>query len=62
MARPRFNPHTGRHEMAEDDWELTYDVAQETYRYQPAGARPTYDVARDRVANAPDTRALEDLR
>ena len=53
MASPRFNPHTGRYEMAEDDWELMYDVAQNTHRFQPRGARPTYAVANDRFANAP---------
>lgn len=53
MAQPRFNPHTGRHEMAEDDWVLMYDVAQATYRYRPVSSAPTYDVANDRVANAP---------
>jgi hypothetical protein len=53
MARPRLNPCSGRFEMVEEDWELMYDVAQSSYRYQPPGARPTYDLANDRVANAP---------
>ena len=53
MASPRFNPHTGRYEIAEDDWVLMYDVAQNTYRFQPVGAQPTYDVVNDRLANAP---------
>jgi len=53
VARPRHNPHTGRYDMAEDDWELTYDASQDTYRYLPHGAKPTYGVANDRFANAP---------
>ena len=52
MARPRYNPHTGRFELAEDHWDRTYDLAQSNFRYLPAGSGPAYDVANDRVANA----------